>query len=102
MDSASSWARLARRLALVFGGLGSTNSTAVRREVARSKLTGVNLCTSFFHFTVLSLTKNSAEVQAATLAIQVAAKEGIKKLLLNTQNQQLVNSAGWIPGWKVG
>jgi len=46
------------------------------------------------------LTKNSAEVQAATLAIQVAAKEGIKKLLINSQNQQLVNSAGWIPGWK--
>ena len=48
------------------------------------------------------MTKNSAEVQAATLAIQVAAKEGIKKLLINSQNQQLVNSAGWIPGWKVG
>jgi len=47
-----------------------------------------------------NLTKNSAEVQAATLAIQVAAKEGIKKLLINSQNQQLVNSAGWIPGWK--
>ena len=89
----------------MFGGMGSTDSTAVRREVARSKLTGVNLCTSFnsiLHFPVLSLTKNSAEVQAATLAIQVAAKEGIKKLLLNTQNQQLVNSAGWISGWKVG
>ena len=48
------------------------------------------------------MTKNSAEVQAATLAIQMAAKEGIKKLLINSQNQQLVNSAGWIPGWKVG
>jgi len=48
------------------------------------------------------LTKNSAEVQAATLAIQIATKEGIKKLLINSQNQQLVNSAGWIPGWKVG
>jgi len=47
-----------------------------------------------------NLTKNSAEVQAATLAIQMAAKEGIKKLLINSQNQQLVNSAGWIPGWK--
>ena len=47
MDSASSWARLASRLASVFGGMGSTDSTAVRREVARSKLTGVNLCTSF-------------------------------------------------------
>ena len=41
-------------------------------------------------------------MQAATLAIQVAAKEGIKKLLINSQNQQLVNSANWIPGWKVG
>ena len=48
------------------------------------------------------MTKNSAEVQAATLAIQMAAKEGIKKLLIISQNQQLVNSAGWIPGWKVG
>ena len=36
------------------------------------------------------------------MAIEVAAKEGIKKLLINSQNQQLVNSAGWIPGWKVG
>jgi len=47
-----------------------------------------------------NLTKNSAEVQAVTLAIEVAGKEGIKKLLINSQNQQLVNSAGWIPGWK--
>ena len=55
-----------------------------------------------FNFLFFSLTKNSAEVQAATLAIEVAGKEGIKKLLINSQNQQLVNSAGWIPGWKVG
>jgi len=46
------------------------------------------------------LTKNSAEVQAATLAVKVAAREGVKKLLINSHNQQLVNSAGWIPGWK--
>ena len=51
--------------------------------------------------TVSSLTKNSAEVQAATLAVKVAAREGVKKLLINSHNQQLVNSAGWIPGWKV-
>ena len=57
---------------------------------------------SHFNFLIFSLTKNSAEVQAATLAIKVAAKEGIKKLLINSQNQQLVNSASWIPGWKVG
>ena len=57
---------------------------------------------SYLNFLIFSLTKNSAEVQAAKLAIEVAAKEGIKKLLINSQNQQLVNSAGWIPGWKVG
>ena len=38
MASAYSWARLARRWALVFGGLRSTHSTAARRAMAKSKL----------------------------------------------------------------
>merc|ERR1712059_82845 len=45
-------------------------------------------------------TKNSSEVQAATEAIKVAGKAELKKLLIHTDSQFLINCSGWIAGWK--
>lgn len=46
-------------------------------------------------------TNNCGEIQAATLAIQLALQNGIKKLTINTDSQFLINAVTkWMPGWK--
>merc|ERR1712098_889983 len=46
------------------------------------------------------LSKNASGVQAATEAVRLAGKEGIKKLMIHTDSQFLINCSGWIAGWK--
>ncbi|KAI8430090.1 hypothetical protein MSG28_000511 [Choristoneura fumiferana] len=46
-------------------------------------------------------TNNCGEIQAASLAIKMALKNGVNKLAINTDSQFLIKSATqWIPGWK--
>lgn len=46
-------------------------------------------------------TNNCGEIQASTLAIQLAGDCGVKKLCINTDSQFLINSiTKWIAGWK--
>lgn len=46
-------------------------------------------------------TNNCGEIQASSLAIQLAGDCGIKKLCINTDSQFLINSATkWMGGWK--
>lgn len=46
-------------------------------------------------------TNNRGEIQAATKAIELSAKQGIKKLCINTDSQYLINAAtDWMPKWK--
>merc|ERR1719449_116421 len=33
-------------------------------------------------------------------AVRLAGKEGIKKLIIHTDSQFLINCSGWIAGWK--
>jgi len=46
-------------------------------------------------------TNNCGEIQASTLAIQLAGDCGVKKLCINTDSQFLIKSiTTWITGWK--
>ena len=46
-------------------------------------------------------TNNCGEIQASTLAIQLAGDCDIKKLCVNTDSQFLINSiTKWVTGWK--
>lgn len=46
-------------------------------------------------------TNNCGEIQASTLAIQLAGDCGVKKLCVNTDSQFLINSiTKWMAGWK--
>lgn len=46
-------------------------------------------------------TNNCGEIQASTLAIQLAADCGVKKLCINTDSKFLINSVTkWMTGWK--
>lgn len=46
-------------------------------------------------------TNNCGEIQASTLAIQLAGDCAVKKLCINTDSQFLINSiTKWIAGWK--
>uniref|UniRef100_A0A182SRB2 Ribonuclease H1 n=1 Tax=Anopheles maculatus TaxID=74869 RepID=A0A182SRB2_9DIPT len=46
-------------------------------------------------------TNNCGEIQAASLAIRLARQQGIRRLVINTDSQFLINSiTKWLPGWK--
>lgn len=46
-------------------------------------------------------TNNCGEIQAATLAIQLAKKSGVKKLQINTDSNYLIRAVNeWMPKWK--
>uniref|UniRef100_A0A182PMM8 Ribonuclease H1 n=1 Tax=Anopheles epiroticus TaxID=199890 RepID=A0A182PMM8_9DIPT len=46
-------------------------------------------------------TNNCGEIQAASLAIRLARGQGIRRLVVNTDSQFLINAiTKWLPGWK--
>ncbi|XP_052864540.1 ribonuclease H1 [Anopheles cruzii] len=46
-------------------------------------------------------TNNCGEIQAASMAIRLARWNGIRKLVINTDSQFLINAiTQWLPGWK--
>uniref|UniRef100_A0A182JTQ3 Ribonuclease H1 n=1 Tax=Anopheles christyi TaxID=43041 RepID=A0A182JTQ3_9DIPT len=46
-------------------------------------------------------TNNCGEIQAASLAIRLARQQGIRRLVVNTDSQFLINAiTKWLPGWK--
>ncbi|XP_062551940.1 ribonuclease H1 [Armigeres subalbatus] len=46
-------------------------------------------------------TNNCGEIQAASLAIRLAKKHGIKRLIINTDSKFLIDSiTKWMPNWK--
>lgn len=46
-------------------------------------------------------TNNCGEIQAASMAIRLAADNGIQKLCINTDSKFVIDSVTkWLPGWK--
>ncbi|XP_058121341.1 ribonuclease H1 [Anopheles ziemanni] len=46
-------------------------------------------------------TNNCGEIQAASMAIRLARAQGVRRLMVNTDSQFLINSiTKWLPGWK--
>ncbi|XP_058059676.1 ribonuclease H1 [Anopheles bellator] len=46
-------------------------------------------------------TNNCGEIQAASMAVRLARWNGIRKLVINTDSQFLINAiTQWLPGWK--
>uniref|UniRef100_A0A182NUA7 Ribonuclease H1 n=1 Tax=Anopheles dirus TaxID=7168 RepID=A0A182NUA7_9DIPT len=46
-------------------------------------------------------TNNCGEIQAASHAIRLARQQGVRRLVINTDSQFLINAiTKWLPGWK--
>uniref|UniRef100_A0A182Q4X8 Ribonuclease H1 n=1 Tax=Anopheles farauti TaxID=69004 RepID=A0A182Q4X8_9DIPT len=46
-------------------------------------------------------TNNCGEIQAASLAIRLARQQGVRRLVINTDSQFMINAiTKWLPGWK--
>ena len=98
MESVCFSESLGRRRGWGFGGERGAPSTLARGGQGTSKSSSI----SCFHHSSSRLSKNSSEVQAAREAVAVAGQERVKKLVIKTDSQFLVNCAGWLAGWKVG